>query len=151
MGGQTKARHGVELANLGAKNGTHTGVSFGQDYLIGDKIELEEKELEKLKNGAVQTDLKIHEAQKNDDADELKKQRVKKVQILKLIERRTERLFWLREKFEQHFEGEVTVRGTAYPGAVLESHGRTYEVTNEMNKIVFYFNREKGIIENRPL
>lgn len=151
VGGQAKSRHGIELTNLGAKNGAQTHVSFGQDYLIGDKIELEEKELEKLKNGAAQTDLKIHEAEKNRHTEELKKQRAKKLQILKLIDKRTERLFWLREKFEQHFEAEVAVRGTAYPGAVLESHGRTYEVTREMEKVVFYFNREKGIIENRPL
>ena len=73
------------------------------------------------------------------------------MQTLKLIERRTERLFWLREKFEQHFDAEVTVRGTAYPGVILESHGRTFEVVREMKKVVFYFNREKGIIEDRPI
>ncbi len=151
VGGEVKSRHGIDMVNLGAKNGTRTLVSFGQDYLIGDKIELEEKELEKLKNGAVQIDLKIHQAEKDGDTAELKIQRTKKLQVLKLIERRTERLFWLREKFEQHFEAEVAVRGTAYPGAVLESHNRTYEVTSEMQKVVFFFNREKGIIENRPL
>ena len=151
VGGQANARYGVLLTNLGSKNGAKTFVSFGQDYLIGDKIELEEKELEKLKNGAVRIDLKIHQAEKEGGLTDLKKHRLKKVQILKLIKRRTERLFWLREKFEQHFDAEVTVRGTAYPGVTLESHGRTFEVAREMNKVVFYFNREKGIIENRPI
>ncbi len=151
VGGQAKARYGIELTNIGSKNGAKTNVSFGQDYLIGDKIELEEKELEKLKEAAVQIDLKIHQAEKEGGITDLKKHRLKKVQTLKLIERRTERLFWLREKFEQHFDAEVTVRGTAYPGVILESHGRTFEVAREMNKVVFYFNREKGIIEDRPI
>jgi uncharacterized protein len=151
VGGQAKARLGVELTNLGSKNGAKTNISFGQDYLIGDKIELEENELEKLKNGAVQIDLKIHQAEKEDGIADLKRHRLKKVQILKLIDKRTERLFWLREKFEQHFDAEVTVRGTAYPGVTLETHGRTFEVAREMNKVVLYFNQEKGIIEDRPV
>lgn len=151
VGGQAKARYGVEATNLGSKNGAKTQVSFGQDYLIGDKIELEEKELEKLKDAAVKIDLKIHQAEKDGGITDLKKHRLKKVQILKLIDKRTERLFWLREKFEQHFDAEITVRNTAYPGVTLESHGRTYEVAREMNKVVFYFNQEKGIIEDRPI
>jgi uncharacterized protein (DUF342 family) len=151
VGGQAKARHGIELTNLGSKNGAKTNISFGQDYLIGDKIELEEKELEKLKDDAVQTDLKLHQAEKEGGIDDLKKHRAKKLHTLKLIDRRTERLFWLREKFEQHFDAEVVVRGTAFPGVTLESHGRIFEISREMNKVVFYFNREKGIIENRPL
>jgi len=151
VGGQVKARYGVELTNLGSKNGAKTDVSFGQDYLIGDKIELEEKELEKLKDAAVKIDLKIHQDEKEGGIADLKKHRSKKVQILKLIDRRTERLFWLREKFEQHFDAEVTVRNTVYPGVTLESHGRTYEIVREMNKVVFFFNQEKGIIEDRPI
>ncbi len=151
VGGQAKARYGGELVNLGSKNGAKTSFSFGQDYLIGDKIELEEKELEKLKNDAVQIDLEIRKAEKEGAALDLKNHRAKKLQILKLIERRTERLFWLREKFEQHYESEVAVSGTAFPGVTLESHGRTFEVAREMQKVVFYFNQEKGIIENRPL
>ena len=151
VGGHAKARYGTEVANLGSKNGAKTYVSFGQDYIIGDKIELEEKELEELKDDAVQTDLKIHQAEREGGIDELRKQRAKKLQILKAIEQRTERLFWLREKFEQHFDGEVTVRGTAFPGVTLESHGRIFEVVRETVKVVFYFNREKGIIESRPL
>ncbi|MBN1685426.1 MAG: DUF342 domain-containing protein [Spirochaetales bacterium] len=151
MGGETKARYGIEVTNLGSRNGVKTSVSFGQDYLIGDRIELEEKELEKLKETAVRTDLKIRQAEREGGVEELKKGRARKLQLLKSIERRTERLFWLREKFEQHFEGEVAVRGTAFPGVTLESHGRLFEVAREMGKVVFYFNREKGIIENRPL
>ena len=151
VGGQAQAREGLRVYNLGAKSGVRTLVSFGQDYLIGDKIELEEKELEKLKKGAVLTESRIHAAEKAQDLDELKDQRAKKLHILKLIERRTERLFWLREKFEQHFKAEVTVRGSAYPGAILESHGRTFEVLREMSKVVFYFNQETGIIEDRQL
>lgn len=151
VGGQTKARSGAEVANLGSKNGAKTNISFGQDYLIGDKIDLEQKELEKLKEATLKTDALIRQAEKDGDTEALSKHRAKKVQILKLNEKRTERLFWLREKFEQHYDSEITVRGTTYPGVVLESHGRTHEVTVEKQQVVFYFNREKGIIEDRPL
>ncbi|MBT3272300.1 MAG: DUF342 domain-containing protein [Spirochaetales bacterium] len=151
IGGTTKARGGVNAANIGSKNGAKTAISFGQDYLIGDKIELEEKELEKLKTAAVKTDALIREAEKSQDLGALQKHRAKKVQILKLNERRTERLFWLREKFEQHFDSEIAVRGIAYPGVVLESHGRTYDLTVEKRKVVFVFNQEKGIIEEKAL
>jgi uncharacterized protein len=151
VGGQTKSRSGVEAAAIGSKNGSKTHISFGQDYLIGDKIDLEQKELEKLKVATVETEALIREAEKDGNAAELAKHRAKKLQILKMNEKRTERLFWLREKFEQHYDSEVIVRGTAYPGVTLESHGRTHEITTEMNKVVFYFNQEKGILEDRPL
>ncbi|MAG13511.1 MAG: hypothetical protein CMN78_02825 [Spirochaetales bacterium] len=151
VGGQAKAREGVTVQNLGSKSGVKTLLSFGQDNLIGDKIELEEKELEGLKNAAIQTESRIRVAEKEHDPDELRSHRAKKLQILKMTERRTERLFWLREKFEQHCKAEVEIRGTAFPGAVLESHGRTFEVIRAMSKVVFFFNEQKGIIEERAL
>lgn len=151
VGGQTKSRSGVEAAAIGSKHGAKTTISFGQDYLIGDKIDLEQKELEKLKVAAVETETLIRQAEKDGNAEELSKQRAKKLQIFKMNEKRTERLFWLREKFEQHYESAVVVRGTAYPGVTLESHGRTHKITTEMHKVVFYFNQEKGIVEDRPL
>ncbi len=151
VGGQTKSRSGVEAAAIGSKNGAKTHVSFGQDYLIGDKIDLEVKELEKLKSEALETETHIRQAEKDGAAGELGKYRSKKLQILKMIEKRTERLFWLREKFEQHYDSAVVARGTAYPGVTLESHGRTYEITTEKHAVVFFFNQEKGIIEDRPL
>ena len=49
---------------------------------------------------------------------------------MKLIEQRKLRLITLRDKYDEHVPSEVVVRGTLYPGAVLESHGRRYE-TND--------------------
>ena len=146
VGGVTRAKKGIKVANLGTKNGVKTHVSFGQDYLIGDKIELEEKELNKLKEASIQTDSNIARAEREGDAAQLEQSRGEKRKILKLIDRRTERLFWLRERFEQHFASEVEVRGTAFPGVVLESHDRTLDITSEKRGVCFYFNEKSGKI-----
>lgn len=50
---------------------------------------------------------------------------------MKSLEKKGVRLFTLREKFEEHFESEVLIRGTVFPGVVFESHGRFYDVKTE--------------------
>ena len=147
VGGQTRARNGVVATQIGTPRGVHTEISFGQDYLIGDKIELEEREIEKLKKALVQLEGKIHAAERELSNRDVEKGRAKKVQALKLIEKRTERLFWLRERFEQHFDSAVEVRGTIYPGVILESHGRALEITYEKRNVIFRFNADSGHIE----
>ncbi|MCK5153867.1 MAG: DUF342 domain-containing protein, partial [Spirochaetales bacterium] len=46
IGGDTKATGGINVGNLGNSNSAKTKVSFGQNYLVQDRIELEEKEVE---------------------------------------------------------------------------------------------------------
>jgi hypothetical protein len=60
-------------------------------------------------------------------------------------------LFSLRESFERHFESEIVVRGTVYPGVVLESHGRTLEVAAEKQHVRFRFDMDQGRIVQEPL
>ena len=71
--------------------------------------------------------------------------------MIKLLEKRTHRLFDLREKFESHVASEVRVRGTIYPGVILESHNRFYEVRTKKSKVAFTFDLQMGRIIERPL
>jgi hypothetical protein len=38
-----------------------------------------------------------------------------------------------------------------YPGVVLESHNRYFEVNRRRSGVVFYFDRETGQIREKPL
>ena len=74
----------------------------------------------------------------------------KKLMMLKMLEKRGLRVFTLRERFEEHQESEIVVTDTLYPGVVIESHGRSMEITNEQKNVVVPFNPESGRIEERP-
>jgi len=74
-----------------------------------------------------------------------------KVKMLRLLEKRTHRIFDLRERFEAHVESEVRVRGIVFPGVILESHNRFYEVRSKKAKVAFSFDQEQGRIIERPL
>ena len=153
IGGITRARKGVTAFNLGTENGVRTEISFGQDYLIADQIELEEKEVDKLKKQITQIDI-VMQKQTNDRIL-LEKIRAEKLKLLKVMEKRSFRLFTLRERFEEHFPSEISVTGTIYPGVILESHGRYHEVMTEKKNIKFSFDAATGrileeAIKNRP-
>ena len=77
--------------------------------------------------------------------------RQKKVDALKMQEKKNMRLFLLREKFERHFESEVQVTSTAWPGTTFESHGRLIKVEDPIKSIRITFNREKGRLEIKPI
>lgn len=147
IGGTLRARGGVATFNLGNDRGIKTAVAFGQDYLIGDRIEREELELEKLKKQVADLDFEMRQNEKDADEETLTRNRKRKRSALKEIEKRSVRLFTLRERFEEHYPAEVTVRGTLYPGVVFESHGRTREITKERKNVTVAFNRESGHIE----
>ena len=65
---------------------------------------------------------------------------------MKLIEQRKMRLITLRDRYDEHVPSEVVVRGTLYPGAVLESHGRRYETRTEKKMISLHFDPVQGRI-----
>ncbi|QQO09669.1 flagellar assembly protein A [Breznakiella homolactica] len=149
VGGVCKARRGVDAASIGTEQGTRTEISFGQDYLIKDQIEVTEREIEKLKTHLLAIDKKIKQSEHIPAA--LSAARAEKVKYMKLLEQYGLRVFNLREKFEEHQESEIRVRGTIYPGVVMESHDRYYEVKQKRSRVVFYFDRELGRIQERPL
>jgi uncharacterized protein (DUF342 family) len=77
--------------------------------------------------------------------------RAEKVRLMKIIEKNGIRLFTLREKFEEHHPSEIRIRGTIFPGVVMESHGRYYEVKQKRSQVVFFFDKEVGRIQEKPL
>jgi uncharacterized protein (DUF342 family) len=150
VGGLCRARKGVDATDIGSANGIKTEISFGQDYLIADMIEVEERELEKLKAAIVQSDRAMADAERVGAG--LDRVRQDKVKLVKLLEMRSIRLFDLREKYEGHFAAsEVRVRGTIYPGVILESHNRFFEVRSRRTAVSFAFDPQSGRIVERPL
>lgn len=140
-------RGGLETFNLGSEKQVTTLVSFGQDYLIQDQIELEEKETQKAKNALVKLDMKLKQAEKQGASAAVSKLRMEKLKMMKIIEKRGMRTLMLREKFEEHYPGEVRIRGAVYPGVILESHGRTLEIDRERKNVTFSFDLETGHIQ----
>jgi uncharacterized protein (DUF342 family) len=149
MGGVCRARHGIDAALVGSPTGGRTEISFGQDYLIKDQIGSAEEELDKVKSALSAGDKKIQEAAQNPAA--LEKARNEKVRLMKILEQLKLKVFTLREKFEEHYESEVKIRGTIYPGVVIESHDRYYEVQRERSRVIFYFDRESGRVREKPM
>jgi uncharacterized protein (DUF342 family) len=149
IGGVSKARLGVNVFDLGGAKGGRTEISFGQDYLIRDQIEVTAGEIEKVQTALKQIDAHITRAAGN--AAALNTARGEKVRLIKLLERLNLKIFTLREKFEEHHDSEIRVRGTVYPGVVMESHGRYYEVHQSRSGVIFFFDRETGRISEREL
>jgi uncharacterized protein (DUF342 family) len=146
-GGVCRARRGISVRELGSEKGTRTEISFGQDYLLADQIEVTEREIEKKKAELAKIDIKIKAARNNPAA--LGPAGAEKVRILKALEQLNLRIFTMREKFEEHHESEVHVKGAVHPGVVMESHGRYYEVNRRREGVVFFFDRETGRIRER--
>ncbi len=149
VGGVCRARLGVEAANIGSERSSRTEISFGQDYLIMDQIEQTERETDKLKKALL--DLELRGSQAGKGAGSIEALRAEKVRLLKLLEKYSLRLFTLREKFEEDHGSAIQIRGNVYPGVVMESHGRYYEVKQKRSRVVFYFDKGVGRIQEKPL
>ena len=143
-------RSGIEVHNLGSENGAKTQISFGQDYLVKDAIEAEEREIEKIKSMILDSDRHMRAAEKEGGAG-LDRIRQEKLRLVKLLEKHSLKVFELREKFEEHFPGEIVVRGKVFAGVVIESHNRFHEVRQTKQKIVFSFDPQLGRVVERPL
>ncbi|MDR2109877.1 MAG: FapA family protein [Spirochaetaceae bacterium] len=147
VGGVCKARLGVIAANIGSEQGNQTEISFGQDYLVRDQIEAAEREIEKIKAELLRIEKNLKQAEQNPAS--LNALRAEKVKFMKTMEQAKLKVFTLREKFEEHFESEIRVRGLIYPGVVMESHDRYYEIIQKRSQVIFFFDRESGRIKER--
>ena len=149
-GGICQARNGIDAEDIGSEKNIRTEISFGQDYLVKEQIQGCEDEIDKVKRVLLETEEKINEILKKNLAlpETLKDEKVK---LVKHLEQCNLKLFTLREKFEEHHESEVRCRGTVYPGVVIESHDRYYEVKQQHKRVVFYFDRGTGSIKERPI
>ncbi|MFO7849797.1 MAG: FapA family protein, partial [Spirochaetia bacterium] len=151
IGGTINTRHGIEAHNIGNEKYVKTAISFGQDYLVADQIQQHEKKIEKIKGHTAKLDTMMKRYEKSGERKKLDAARREKLKYLKMIEKRSMHLFTLRERYEEHFESKIAVHGKVFPGVVLESHGRFYEVTAGKEKVVFSFNLETGRIEEHAL
>jgi uncharacterized protein len=153
MGGTARARLGMTLINLGSPAEARTIVSFGQDYILGDRIESEEKEVEKLKTRIREIDRLMPNMSRvrPEDAAKLALLRDEKLKLLKMIDERNVALFNMREKFEVHAPSAIVVRGTVYPGVTIESHGRQHTVRAEAQSVQYTFDPKTGAIEEKPI
>jgi hypothetical protein len=151
VGGRIQARAGIEAANIGSISGSRTQVSFGQDYLIGDQIEIEDREINKIKNRLIKLDVEMRNAEKAGEKKELSGFRIEKVKLMKILEKRSLRVFTLKERFEQHHSGEVVIRGEVFPGVVFESHGRYLEINKTEKAVKIIFNQETGMLESESI
>jgi len=149
VGGKTRLRRGLSVHNLGSAGGAETQVSFGQDYLVEDQIEKEEKEIEKIKEKLTKFDFFLHKLEKEGKKAQLIKARKEKFKLMKIMEKRSMRVFTLKEKFEEHFPSELEIRGTLYPGVTIESHGRFYKVKEEEKKVTLIFDQKTGQISKK--
>jgi hypothetical protein len=152
VGGEVRARKGLAVQNLGAPAGVPTLVLFGQDYILKDLIEREEREVASIARRVVELDADMKRVQREalaghpPDAAALAQARAEKAQSLKAIELRKKRLIALRDTFDIHVQSEVVVRGTLYPGVVVESHGRRWETRVPKNMITLFFDQTQGRI-----
>lgn len=151
VGGIMKLKDGLICQEVGNERGTETIISFGQDYLVENQIEQVQNEFKKIQDYIDKTDVMMSELEDKGASNKLILVRGKKVDALKMLEKKNLRLFLLREKFERHFESEIRVTGTAWPGTVFESHGRLIKVDQPLQSVSVIFNREKGRLEKKPL
>lgn len=147
-GGNIHAAKGVIVRNLGAQKAMRTILSFGQDYLIKDEIEVHEHEIEKNTSELKKIEIKLKNTSDQALIDELRKQKVK---LMKRNSALGLRIFNLKENFETHIPSSIKVMDTVYPGVVLESHGRYFEVLEPQTKVEFSFDEEKGHIVCKPI
>jgi uncharacterized protein (DUF342 family) len=143
------------VQNLGSPTGVPTRVLFGQDYMLLDQIEREEREVTTIAKRVVELDADMRRIQREAlagkplDAAALAQARAEKAQSLKAIELRKKRLINLHDTFDLHVPSEVLVRGTLYPGVVVESHGRRWETRVAKNMITLYFDQAQGRIAEK--
>lgn len=146
IGGVVRAREGVYALDIGNAKGVRTEISFGQDYLVMDRIEQEEREIKKIRDQLAKLDQLMAGFEKHGHQQQLDRARKEKVKLLKHLEKRGLRLFTLRERFEQHYESEIHIRGTIYPGVVVESHGRYWSTDSPKKQVRLRFDQEHGYI-----
>ena len=152
VGGTAAARDGLEVADLGSKRGVKTSISFGQNYLVGDRISVEERQVAELQQRSAEMSAEMNRIERRGGSrKDLQVLGRKKVAILKAIERKSFRILTLKEMFERHYPSKIVVRGTLYPGVVVESHGRYLDVKAPKEKVVLYFNEKLGKIEQEDL
>lgn len=147
VGGETFTKKGITVDEIGSPSGSKTVISFGQDYLVADKIKVFEGDVEKIQEDLMKIDQILHKPGGHTSQDKVTHLRKQKVFLMKKLEKKNMKLFLLREKFEEHAKSEIIVRSKIYPGVIFESHGRTLEIMDEEPMCKIIFNPNTGQIE----
>jgi len=151
VGGILKLKDGLVCREVGNARETETVISFGQDYLVDNQIEQTQNEIAKIQEFIGRTDEMMAELDEKGAAEKLIAVRKKKVDAMKMLEKKNRRLFLLREKFERHFESEVRITGTAWPGVTIESHGRIMKITESTEAFRVRFDPGTGRLSRSAL
>jgi uncharacterized protein (DUF342 family) len=153
IGGQIYCRQGLNAMNVGSERGVTTDVFFGQDVLVQDQLEREQRQTERLQSRNLEIDRELRNLERTYSSDlaSIQRLREEKRRNLQLLQLHSKRIFILRERFEQHFPSEIVVRGVIYPGTVLRSHGRERSIERALREVVFYFDTRSGRIEQKAL
>lgn len=141
-GGNAHAAKGISVCNLGTKKTIRTLISFGQDYLIKDKIESYEREIAKNTQELARIDAALKQPLKQS----VQQLHERKIALIKRNSSISWKIFNLKEYFETHIASEIRVNGTVFPGVILESHGRYYEIHETRSHVVFTFDEINGQI-----
>lgn len=149
VGGETYSRKGVTVDELGSPSGGNTLISFGQDYLVADKIKVFEADIDKIQQDLMKIDQVLNRPNVRLTQEKKTHLRKQKVFLMKKLEKKNMKLFLLREKFEEHTTSEVVVRSKIYPGVIFESHGRKLEILDEEKSCKIKFNPNTGQIEKQ--
>jgi uncharacterized protein (DUF342 family) len=149
LGGNVRASKGLEVLELGSEKTIRTSISFGQNYLVSDQIEVCEKESAKNRDMLAKVDAEMQKTANTDPrVHELRRM---KLELMKRNEKLTVRIFTLKEQFETHIMSHIRVEYTVYPGVILESHGRYYEVREQRHHVIFSFDQITGQITCNPI
>jgi uncharacterized protein len=149
LGGAVHASKGVEVFELGSEKTIRTTISFGQNYLVGDQIDVCEKEVEQIKEYVQKIDQRMKQI--SNENPEIHTLRQKKLNLLKRNDKLTVRIFTLKEQYETHIPSHIRVENNVYPGVILESHGRYFEVREKRNHVIFIFDQTTGQITCNPI
>lgn len=153
IGGQVYCKLGLKAMNIGSEREVNTEIHFGQDILVQDNLEREQRQSETLKKRNTEIEHSITHLKRTAPSDlkGLEVLHAEKRRNLQQIQMHSRRIFILQERFEPHFPSEIVVRGVVYPGVVLNSHGRRREIKTALREVIFYFNTTTGRIEEKPL
>jgi hypothetical protein len=128
-GGLCRTKLGLDTFDAGNEQGSKTEISFGQDYLIKDQLDQIQREIVRL----------------TDNPSPGSNRQSRQLTELKARE------LGLKAKFGAFYPAEIRVRGTLWPGVVMESHGKYYEVKRPMTRVLFQYDRETGRIRGKAL
>ena len=151
IGGKAQARQGLVAQNLGSPSGTHTEISFGQDYLLLERIEQAQAEAGHLAARLVELKARVRQLERpGTDRKALELALEERREAQAQAEKSAQALAGLQEQYKKGFPAEVVVRGVLYPGVVLESHGRTYSPTVEKHLITLRYDPKDRQIVEKP-